>query len=251
MTKILVVGGGYAGFYTAWKLEKRLRRREAELIVVEARHAAVSLRRHLRRTRVVAGMVTTIDHAARRVTVRPAGGPEFELGYDIIVVTAGAVTRKFPVPGIAERAIGLKHVEEAVAIRDRPLTAFDRASALPTFFGGGFSGVEGFGELLALATALRRLYPDLEPAFHLVEARDRILPEVTERPGRWVVRSLERGGATVHRPTPSTRSAKASCWRATSRPRCTARRRNRTRTTASARSRRWDSGAGSSSTASS
>jgi NADH:ubiquinone reductase (H+-translocating) len=77
MRTILVVGGGYAGFYTAWKLEKKLRRGEARVIVVdprpymtyqpflpevlarsvEERHAAVSLRRHLRKTTVIAGRV--------------------------------------------------------------------------------------------------------------------------------------------------------------------------------------------------
>ncbi|RKN18771.1 NAD(P)/FAD-dependent oxidoreductase [Micromonospora musae] len=232
MRKILIVGGGYAGFYTAWKLERKLRRDEADLTIVdprpymtyqpflpevvagsiEARHAAVSLRRHLRRTHVVAGSVTAIDHEHRVVTVEPNTGDDFELSYDLIVVTAGAVTRKFPVPGIAEQAIGLKHVEEAVAIRDRLLTAFDQAAALPpgpqrqklltvTFVGGGFSGVEGFGELLSLATALLKRYPELhrdELRFHLVEATGRILPEVTDEPGRWVVRSLEKRGGNVH-----------------------------------------------------
>src|SRR5690348_2988538 len=151
MRTILVVGGGYAGFYTAWKLEKKLRRGEARVVVVdprpymtyqpflpevvagsvEARHAAVSLRRHLRRTRLITGAVTRIDHASRTVTVRPPVGPEFPLDYDIIVVTAGAVTRKLAVPGVADQAIGMKHVEEAVAIRDRLLTAFDQAATLP------------------------------------------------------------------------------------------------------------------------
>src|SRR5690606_30736493 len=129
-----------------------------------------------------------------------------------VVVTAGAVTRVFPVPGVAEHAIGMKHVEEAVAIRDRLLTSFDRAASLPagpererlltvTFVGGGFSGVEGFAELLSLAHDLTRVYPEIDPAelrFHLVERNPRILPEVTERPGRWVVRELERRGAHVH-----------------------------------------------------
>ncbi|TWD84719.1 NADH dehydrogenase [Kribbella amoyensis] len=232
MRTILVVGGGYAGFYTAWKLEKKLRRGEARLVLVdprpymtyqpflpevlagsvEARHAAVSLRRHLRRTKIVAGAVTRIDHANRSVTVSPAQGPELELGYDIIVVTAGAVTRQLAVPGVADQAIGMKHVEEAVAIRDRLLTAFDQASALEpgperqrlltvTFVGGGFSGVEGFGESLSLATSLLRSYPELDASelrFHLVEARNRILPEVTDKPGEWVVRSLEKRGGRVH-----------------------------------------------------
>src|SRR3954454_2634381 len=232
MRRILVVGGGYDGFYTAWTLEKKLRRDEAEVVVIdprpymtyqpflpevaagsiEARHAAVSLRRHLHRTRLVAGRVTLIDHAHRKVTVQPTDGPAFDLGYDVIAVTAGAVTRTFPLPGIAEHAIGLKHVEEAVAIRNKLLTAFDRASVLEpgpvrrrlltvTFVGGGFSGVEGFGELLSLATALLRSYPEIDASelrFHLVEASDRILPEVTERAARWVVRSFEERGARVH-----------------------------------------------------
>lgn len=232
MRTILVVGGGYAGFYTAWRLEKKLRRGEAEIVLVdprpymtyqpflpevvagsiEARHAAVSLRRHLKRTRIMAGTVTAICHRHKTVTVRPSLGPDVELSYDIIVVTAGAVTRKLAIPGVAEQAIGMKHVEEAVAIRDRLLTAFDQAAVLEpgplrsrlltvTFVGGGFSGVEGFGELLSLATSLLKSYPQLDASelqFHLVEAAGRILPEVTDKPGEWVVRSLEKRGAHVH-----------------------------------------------------
>ena len=63
--------------------------------------------------------------------------------------------------------------------------------------GGGFTGVEGFGELLSLATALLKAYPGLsrdDLSFHLVEGSGRILPEVTPPAGAWVVRSLERRG---------------------------------------------------------
>jgi NADH dehydrogenase len=90
MREIVIVGGGYAGFYAAWGLEKRLGTAEARITVVdprpymtyqpflpevtagsvEARHAAVSLRRHLRRARLVAGTVTAIRHADRTITVR-------------------------------------------------------------------------------------------------------------------------------------------------------------------------------------
>ncbi|MDX2546258.1 NAD(P)/FAD-dependent oxidoreductase [Streptomyces sp. WI04-05B] len=232
MREILIVGGGYAGFYTAWGLQRKLRPGEARVTVVdprpymtyqpflpevaagsvEARHAVVSLRRHLRHTRLISGTVTGISNADRTVTVRPVRGDTYELPYDVLVVTAGAVTRTFPIPGLAQQAIGLKHVEEAVAIRDRLMTAFDQAASLPagperrrlltvTFVGGGFSGVEGFGELLSLATAMLRSYPELtvdDLSFHLVEARGRILPEVSDRPGAWVVRHLERRGAHVH-----------------------------------------------------
>ncbi|MFF2451794.1 NAD(P)/FAD-dependent oxidoreductase [Isoptericola sp. NPDC058082] len=236
MRRIVIVGGGYAGFTAARELEKGLRRElrrgEVELVLVdprpymtyqpflpevvagsvEARHAAVAHRSHLRRARLVDGSVVRVDHADRVVVVRPRSGEPYRLPYDTVVVTAGAVTRVFPVPGVAEHAIGMKHVEEAVAIRDRLLTSFDRAASLPrgpererlltvTFVGGGFSGVEGFAELLSLAHDLLPRYPEIDAAelrFHLVELSDRILPEVTDRPGRWVVEQLERRGARVH-----------------------------------------------------
>ena len=232
MRRIVIVGGGYAGFYTAWKLEKLLRPGEAEVIVidplpymtyqpflpevmagsVEARHALVSRRSHLRNTELIAATVTSVDHAHKTVTVQPLDGESFDLRYDIVVVTAGAVTRTFPIPGVLSEAIGLKTVEEAVAVRDRMLSNFDVAATLEpgaersrlltvTFVGGGFAGVEGFGELLSLATSLLKSYPELSFAdleFRLVEAQGRILPEVSDKTGAWVVRSLEDRGARVH-----------------------------------------------------
>lgn len=229
---IVIVGGGYAGFYTAWRLEKRLRRGEAVVTVIdpapymtyqpflpevaagsiEARHAIVPLRRHLRHTQVVSGRATSIDHASRTVTVRLADESTTTIGYDEVVVTAGAVTRVHSVPGVADAAIGLKRIEEAVAIRDAILTAFDEAASLPagparrrrltaTFIGGGFAGVEGFAEVLSLAHALIRSHPEIareDMAFHLVDASDHLLPEVSPRARAWVRRHLERRGAVVH-----------------------------------------------------
>jgi NADH dehydrogenase len=232
MKRIVIVGGGYAGFYVAWGLEKRLRRGEAEVTVVdpapymtygpflpevaagsiEARHAVVPLRKHLKRTHVVCGRATRIEHARRTVQVSLADGSTTELGYDEVVVTAGAVTRVFPVPGVADLAIGMKRIEEAVAIRDAVLTSFHEAASLPdgperkrrltvVFVGGGFNGVEGFGEVLSLARALTKWHPGIsrdELDFHLVEAADHILPEVTAAGSDWVRRFLERQGASVH-----------------------------------------------------
>jgi len=230
--RIVIVGGGYAGFYTAWGLEKRLRRGEASITVVdpapymtyqpflpevaagsvEARHAIVPLRTTLRSTRILSGHVTDINHAERVVHARLADGTITTIGYDEVVVTAGAVTRVLEVPGVAELAIGFKRIEEAVAVRDAVLTAFDQAASLPsgterqrrlsvTFIGGGFAGVEGFAEVLSLARALVRFHPGIafrELDFHLVDASDRILPEVTLAASGRVIRFLERLGATVH-----------------------------------------------------
>jgi NADH:quinone reductase (non-electrogenic) len=230
--KILIVGGGYAGFYTALKLEKWLRSGEAEVTIVdplpymtyqpflpevaagsvEPRHAVVSHRRHLRNTEVLTASVTKINHATKTATISPAVGDEWEFNYDIIVVTAGAVSRTFPIPGVADVAIGLKTIEEAVAVRDTVMTNFDKAELLPpgperdrlltfTVIGGGFAGIEVFGELRSLATDLVRYYPGItfeDTHFHLIEAMDRIMPEVSLKTSHWVIKHLAERGAEIH-----------------------------------------------------
>jgi NADH dehydrogenase len=232
VTKILIIGGGYAGFYTARTLEKLLNPGEAEVTLVDARpymtyqpflpevaagsieprHVVVPHRRHLNTTKIVNAKVTAISNADKQVTVRPEGGEPYEIDYDILVVTIGAVSRTFPIPGIADNAIGLKAVEEAVWIRNRMMTNFDRAAGLPrgeerqrllTFVvvGGGFAGIEGFAEMRGLATRLLKQYPEISPSevqFHLIEAADRIMPEVSLETAKWVVEDLARRGATVH-----------------------------------------------------
>lgn len=232
MPKILIVGGGYAGFYTAWKLEKWLRPGEAEVTMVDPlpymtyqpflpevaagsidpRHSVVAHRRHLKKTNVLTAKVTHVNHAEKKATITPPVGEPWEFEYDIVVVTAGAVSRTFPIPGVADQAIGLKTVEEAVAIRDTVLTNFDKAAQLPagperdrllTFvvIGGGFAGIEVFAELRSFASSLLTKYPQIafeDTSFHLVEAMGRIMPEVSEKTAGWVIKNLATRGAQVH-----------------------------------------------------
>ncbi len=232
MPKILIVGGGYAGFYTALKLEKWLRSGEAEVTIVdplpymtyqpflpevaagsiEPRHAVVSHRRHLRHTEILTASVTKINHAMKTATITPAVGDDWEFAYDIVVVTAGAVSRTFPIPGVADLAIGMKCIEEAVAVRDQVMTNFDKAALLPpgaardrlltfTVIGGGFAGIEIFGELRSLASELLRYYPTIsfdDTKFHLIEAMDRIMPEVSLKTSHWVIKNLAERGAQIH-----------------------------------------------------
>ncbi len=232
MPKILIVGGGYAGFYTALKLEKYLGKNEAEITLVdplpymtyqpflpevvagsiEARHAVVSHRRHLRNTKVVLGKVTNVNHAKKNATIEVAGLKPYKETYDHIVVTAGAVSRTFPIPGVAEQAIGLKNIEEAVEVRNRMMSNFDKAANLPagpdrdrllTFVvvGGGFAGIEAFAEMRSLATYLLRYYPNIsfdDVHFHLIEAMGRIMPEVSQKTSEWVIANLDKRGAKIH-----------------------------------------------------
>jgi len=232
MPKILIVGGGYAGFYAALKLEQFLGKNEAEVTLVdplpymtyqpflpevvagsiEARHAVVSHRRHLPKTRIITGKATNINHAKKTATIEVPGLKPFKETYDQIIMTAGAVSRTFPIPGVAEQAIGLKNIEEAIEIRNRILANFDKAANLPagaardrllTFvvIGGGFAGIEVFAEMRSIASYMLRYYPTLSfdnVQFHLVEAMGRIMPEVSQATSEWVIANLDRRGAQIH-----------------------------------------------------
>jgi NADH dehydrogenase len=230
--KILIVGGGYAGFYTAFKLEKLLKKGEAEVTLIdplpyltyqpflpevmagsiEARHAVTSHRRHLKNTKTIAGKVVDVNHATKTATIEVAGMVAYQMKYDQIVMTAGAVSRTFPIPGVADNAIGMKTVEEAVEVRNRIITNLDKASNLPagpgrdrllTFVvvGGGFAGIETFAEMRSLVSYLLRYYPDISFAdthFHLIEAMGRIMPEVAQDTSEWVISNLDKRGAKIH-----------------------------------------------------
>ncbi len=232
MPKILIVGGGYAGFYTALKLEKWLGRGEAEVTMVdplpymtyqpflpevaagsiEPRHIVVSHRRHLKKTNVITAKVTKIDHASKTATITPDVGEPWQVDYDQIVVTAGAVSRTFPIPGVADEGIGMKNIEEAMAVRDRLASNFALASNLPAgperdrlltvvVVGGGFGGIETFAELRSFASALVSQYPTItfdDTHFHLIEAMGRIMPEVSLKTSLWVIKSLAQRGAEIH-----------------------------------------------------
>ncbi|GAA5075802.1 NAD(P)/FAD-dependent oxidoreductase [Streptomyces similanensis] len=237
--RILVVGGGYVGMYTALRLQQRLkqelRRGEAEITVVtpdpymtyqpflpeaaagaiSPRHVVVPLRRVLDQCRVIVGEATAVDHARRTATVTTLateeGGGAEELTYDELVLAPGSVSRTLPIPGLVDYGIGFKTVEEAIGLRNHVIEQMDIASSTRdpeirdaaltfVFVGGGYAGVEALGELEDMACYATRYYRTIQPAdmkWILVEASDRILPEVGEEMGRYTVTELRRRNIQV------------------------------------------------------
>jgi NADH:ubiquinone reductase (H+-translocating) len=230
-TRIVVVGGGYVGMYTALRLQKKLRRGEAEVTVIdpqshmtyqpflpeaaagsiEPRHVVVPLRKVLRKCHHLTGRVTKIDHAAKEVTVELAAGHVSTVGYDVIVVAPGSVARVLPVPGLPECGIAFKTVGEAIYLRNHVLSRLDAASTtldpalrrrLLTFLvvGGGYAGVEALAELQDMARYATRYYEHIEPEdlrWVLVEAAGRIMPEVGPKMGLYTIERLLEAGIEV------------------------------------------------------
>ncbi|MEV5080668.1 NAD(P)/FAD-dependent oxidoreductase [Streptomyces sp. NPDC056159] len=237
--RILVVGGGYVGMYTALRLQRRMKqelsRGEAEITVVtpdpymtyqpflpeaaagaiSPRHVVVPLRRVLDRCRIIVGEATSIDHAHRTATLttlatEETGGTE-KLAYDELVLAPGSVSRTLPIPGLVDYGIGFKTVEEAIGLRNHVIEQMDIASSTRdpairdaaltfVFVGGGYAGVEALGELEDMARYAARYYHNVKPEdmkWILVEASDRILPEVGEEMGRYTVTELRRRNIQV------------------------------------------------------
>ncbi|WP_026197230.1 NAD(P)/FAD-dependent oxidoreductase [Sciscionella marina] len=230
--RIVILGGGYVGLYTALRLQKKLRAKEASVTVIdpqphmtylpflpeaaagsiEPRHVVVPLRRTLKKCHVVTASVNKIEHAERRVTVEAADGHTEEIGYDYLVVALGSITRLLPIPGLAEQGIGCKTIGEAIYLRNRVLSRMDLASStldseerkkLLTFtvVGGGFSGIETLAELEDMSRYACRYYENIESSdlrWVLVEGTGRILPEVRESLGVWTAEQLEARGVEIY-----------------------------------------------------
>jgi NADH dehydrogenase len=182
---------------------------EAAAGSISPRHVVVPLRRVLPRCRIVIGEADSIDHAKRTATVTTLAtaeegtGPAL-LSYDELVLAPGSISRTLPVPGLAEHGIGFKTVEEAIGLRNHVIEQLDIASSTRdpairdaaltfVFVGGGYAGVEALGELEDMARYASRYYHNIKAEdlkWILVEASDRILPEVGEEMGQYAVREL-------------------------------------------------------------
>jgi NADH:ubiquinone reductase (H+-translocating) len=233
--RILIVGGGYVGMYTALDLERRLGATPDRIVLVnpenfmqyqpflpevasgliDPRAVVVPLRRVLRRTEIVIGEVERIDHDARTARVRMTDGQLRDEPYDIVVLGVGSRSRVLPIPGLAEHAVGFKTVAEAIWLRNRVVSRLDaadeledpaaRAAALTfVFVGAGFAGIEVLGELEDFARAAMRVYTGLrreDMRWIMIEAGPRILPELDHRLAAYAARRLTERGIEIRTKT--------------------------------------------------
>ncbi|HCU91729.1 MAG TPA: NADH dehydrogenase FAD-containing subunit [Actinobacteria bacterium] len=224
--RILIAGGGCGGMHTALRLERLLRPGEATVMVadpwsymtyqpllaeaaagnLEPRHVVVPLRGVLRRTQVIKAAVSSLDHAHRVARLTTGDGEDTLAGYDMLVLAPGSISRVLPVPGLAETGIGFSTIGEAIHLRNHVLGRLDAAAAASSaqarraaltfvFAGGGYAGVEALAELQDMAFDACARYPELsrrEMRWILVEAADRILPEVSPAMADYTAALLRR-----------------------------------------------------------
>jgi NADH dehydrogenase len=231
--RVLILGGGFAGAYTALHLERQLRNAPDVEITLVAKENFVlftpmlheiagadlsvtdivqPLRKMLRRTRVGIADVESIDLANKVVRVlHPGTAKELDVTYDHLVLALGAVTNFHGTPGLAEHALTMKSLGDAIVVRNRVLDALnvadnqddeaDRKKTLTVVVaGGGFAGTETAGALNDLFLGTIKYYPQLHKGLArvvLVHPGDCLLPELGLSLGRYAEKKLAKHGVEV------------------------------------------------------
>jgi NADH dehydrogenase len=232
---VVIAGGGFGGFYAARTLERTMPPASARITLIsdvnfmlytpllpgaaagtlDPRHVVVPLREALERTDLRVGSVVGADPDRNVVHVETIDGRTEELSYDQFVVAIGSISRTLPVPGLAEHGIGFKSLSDAIELRNRVLRTLEVAETLEdpaereawltyVFVGAGYAGLEGLAELQDFAADAIERYPRCRTQgmrWILVEATERVMPEVSPDLAEFAVRELRGRGIEIRTET--------------------------------------------------
>jgi len=171
-----------------------------------ADHVAHPIRGALRKSGVQfrMGSPISVDHKNKTIKLDSSEVLEF----DQLIVALGSATADFGIPGVTEHALGMKSVNEAIAIRAEVMRRFEDLCRFEddTIFsisvvGGGPTGVEmagAFAELVRGPLKNDQAHAAAHIKINLIEAGPRILPMFSEKLSAHAKNDLEKLGVTVH-----------------------------------------------------
>jgi NADH dehydrogenase len=228
---VVIVGGGFGGYNAARWLERALPDPSTRITLVndvnfllytpflpeaaagtlEPRHVVTPLRDVLTRTQLRLGVASTHDPAARTITMRDGERHEHVLAYDRLILALGSVSRVLPIPGLDEHAVGFKTLADAIWLRNHVIQCLELADATDdpalreelltfVFVGGGYAGLEALAELQDFAAEAMQFYPRARlegMRWVLLEATDRVLPEIDPALADYAVRELRSRGIDI------------------------------------------------------
>jgi NADH dehydrogenase len=233
-TKILILGSGFGGLYTALDLDRTLARdgdvevtlinrenfflftpmlHEVAASDLDITHIVSPVRKLLKHVRIFNGSVEQIDLDARVVHV--SHGKEHhhhELEYDHLVLSLGSITNFYGNEGLEKNALTMKSLGDAIYLRNHLISNLEEADfeCCPkvreplinyVVAGGGFAGVETIAGINDFLRDALKFYPNLTEDMLrvvLVHAGDTILPELSEKLGKYSEQKLTARGVEVH-----------------------------------------------------
>lgn len=232
--RILILGGGFGGLYTALNLEKTLARdSDIEITLInrenfflftpmlhevaasdlDITHIVSPVRKLLKRVKIFNGNVESIDLESKIVHV--SHGKEHhhhEMEYDHLVLSLGSITNFYGNKGLEDNALTMKSLGDAIYLRNHMISNLEEADfeCCPKIreplinyvvAGGGFAGVETIAGINDFLRASLKFYPNLTPEMLrvvLVHAGDTILPELSEKLGKYAQNKLAARGVEIH-----------------------------------------------------
>jgi len=228
--RIVIVGGGFAGYHAARTLCRKLPD-QAEVVILnprdyflylpllpevsggilDPRRVTVSIPGTLPKVRLVLGSAENVDVAARRIAYVDPEGRAATLGYDQVLLTTGSVNKLLPIPGVAQHAHGFRDIAEALFLRDHITLQLELADSTDdpaerdarlTFVvvGAGYTGTEVAAQGVLMTAELTRDHPRLAghlPRWLLIDTADRVLPGLGESLARTADRVLRHRGVDV------------------------------------------------------
>src|SRR5262245_39676535 len=230
-TRIVIIGGGFAGVTLAQRLE-RLTGNETEIVLLSGEnhlvfspllaeavgreispaHVIVPGRQMVHRTQWLTARATEVDWAVSQVHYLSRGGERGAISFDHLVIACGSVVDLSAVPGLAAYAYPLKTLGDAIALGNDLIGRLEEAAVKTdpverrrlltvVVIGGGFSGVEVAGAINDLIARALRFYPQLSQEnvrIVLLQRGDRILPELhAESLSRFALMKLSARGIDV------------------------------------------------------
>ncbi|WP_328454437.1 NAD(P)/FAD-dependent oxidoreductase [Amycolatopsis sp. NBC_00438] len=227
--RVVIVGGGFAGYHAAKSLRKEAE--DVEIVVLnptdyflylpllpevaagilDPRRVTVSIPETLPGVRLLLGKATAVDFDARAVTYTDPEDEEHRIGYDRLVLAAGSVNKLLPIPGVPEYAHGFRGVPEALYVRDHVTRQIELAASAEdpaerdarcTFVvvGAGYTGTEVAAQGPAFTDALAARHPELagqKIRWLLLDVAERVLPELDKRLGKTADEVLRSRGVEV------------------------------------------------------
>ena len=230
--RVVILGGGYGGVYTALALQKAARRGLMQLSLVsrdnfflsqpmlaevvsgsiEPPHIVSPIRRLCPHCDFHQAEVEDVDLDRRQVVIRYPDQPNFRyISFDHLVIAVGGSTDLSRIPGMAAHSFSFKTLGDAIALRGHLIGVLEKADVqedagrkerLLTFVvaGGGYTGVEVAAEINGFVREATRSYRHVDQAevkVLLLQGASRILPELDEGPAAFSHRVLERKGIEI------------------------------------------------------
>ncbi len=232
MKKILILGGGFSGIYTAKHLQKINKNNfEIELIsdnnyfifqpllpevasgTIYSSDAVTPIRQMLKGIKYRNAEIESLDFKNKKVSILQGFKKSSHyINYDHLVIALGQVSNLDIVKGMKDHAFTMRSLQDAYDLRNHILGCLELADVTSNkelrkrllnivVIGGGFSGVETIGEIKEMIDRLVPYYSSIKKNdlnFHIVEYANQLLPDMDKNVGKYTLKKFLKNDINVH-----------------------------------------------------